>query len=116
MEMFINVLAVFQIVIAVNGVTVLSDEMASLRDIWEATSFQLARLQSNPHCVEQEERALKSRTSPQFQLSFSISEIMDKTYDGGRNLFFFFNQFCFKFKTLIENSRRDSRQNYRFSS
>lgn len=89
----------FQVVIAVNGATVLSDDVTSLRDVWEATSFQLARLQSNPHCVEQEERGLKSRSSPQFQLSFSISEIMDKTYDGGRTFSLSPVLFCFEFET-----------------
>jgi len=32
--------------------------------MWEATSFQLDRLQANPRCVEQEEAGLAARRAP----------------------------------------------------
>ncbi|GKY95882.1 hypothetical protein MPSEU_000548800 [Mayamaea pseudoterrestris] len=50
---------------------VLDDKMTRLRDVWEATSFQLERRQRNPRCVAQEEEGLKFRQAPQWQLSFS---------------------------------------------
>ncbi|CAM9371456.1 unnamed protein product [Pylaiella littoralis] len=43
---------------------------AGLRGVWEATSFQLDRLQCNPACVEQEETSMATRTGPDYKLSF----------------------------------------------
>jgi phosphoribosylformylglycinamidine synthase len=54
-----------------NGTMVLNDSVSSLRDVWEATSFQLERLQANPVCVEMEEENLKLRKAPQYKLTFS---------------------------------------------
>lgn len=56
--------------ISIDGSIVLQDKMADLRDIWEATSFQLERLQCNPRCVEDEERGLRHRNDPPYKLSF----------------------------------------------
>ena len=48
------------------------DEKTSvLRDLWEATSFQLEKRQRNPECVVQEEEGLKSRKSPEWKLTYS---------------------------------------------
>ncbi len=49
---------------------VLDDDVRDLRDLWEATSFQLDRLQANPECVEEEEAGLRDRTAPPLELSF----------------------------------------------
>ncbi|KAI2509181.1 CobB/CobQ-like glutamine amidotransferase domain [Fragilaria crotonensis] len=49
----------------------IDDKMTALRDIWEATSFQLERRQRNPRCVAQEEAGLKTRQPPQWKLSFA---------------------------------------------
>lgn len=57
--------------VLVDGVVVLEDKMTSLRDVWEATSFQLARLQSNPKCVMVEESSLSARKTPPYSLSFT---------------------------------------------
>jgi len=46
-------------------------EMTALRDIWEATSFQLEKRQRNPKCVSKEEAGLKFRQPPQWKLSFT---------------------------------------------
>lgn len=54
----------------VNGQEELARPVADLRAIWEATSFQLERLQASPHCVEQEEQGLARRQGPTFTLSF----------------------------------------------
>lgn len=56
--------------ISIDGSIVLQDNMADLRDIWEATSFQLERLQCNPRCVEDEEKGLRHRKDPPYNLSF----------------------------------------------
>ncbi|XP_047128981.1 phosphoribosylformylglycinamidine synthase isoform X1 [Hydra vulgaris] len=62
------------VVISLSGNEVLNHDMKNLRDIWEATSFQLERLQSNPFCVEEEERTLKLRHTPCYTLSFNPDE------------------------------------------
>ena len=49
---------------------VLDQKMVELRDVWEATSFQLERLQTNPHCVQEEEAGLRKRHAPEYKLSF----------------------------------------------
>lgn len=59
-----------QVSIKVDGDVVLQEKMADLRDIWEATSFQLERLQCNPRCVESEEKGLSHRKDPPYKLSF----------------------------------------------
>lgn len=56
--------------LCVGGELVLEQKMVDLRDIWEATSFQLERLQSNPQCVKEEETGLCKRFAPRYQLSF----------------------------------------------
>jgi phosphoribosylformylglycinamidine synthase len=48
----------------------IENKMTVLRDLWEATSFQLEKRQRNPKCVAQEEAGLKSRQPPQWKLSF----------------------------------------------
>ncbi len=60
--------------VSVDDVVVLQDRMTSLRDVWEATSFQLARLQSNPKCVMVEESSLCTRKTPPYSLSFTPSK------------------------------------------
>ncbi|XP_051788441.1 phosphoribosylformylglycinamidine synthase isoform X1 [Erpetoichthys calabaricus] len=56
--------------VCVCGQEVLSDRLASLRGLWESTSFQLERLQANPVCVQQEERGLQSRSGPDYKVTF----------------------------------------------
>ena len=57
--------------VSVDDIVVLEEKMITLRDVWEATSFQLARLQSNPKCVTVEESQLSSRKTPAYSLSFT---------------------------------------------
>ncbi len=52
------------------GEVVLSADVGELRDIWEATSFQLDRLQANPEHVDQERAGLRERTGPRFVVKF----------------------------------------------
>ena len=49
---------------------VLRQEMTVLRDLWEATSFELEKLQCNPECVEQEQSIMKSRHAPKWNLTY----------------------------------------------
>lgn len=60
-----------EIRISVNRRSVLVAPMPALRDVWEATSFQLDRLQTNPTCVAQEEASLATRTGPQYTAPFA---------------------------------------------
>jgi phosphoribosylformylglycinamidine synthase len=52
------------------GSPCIDKEMTVLRDVWEATSFQLEHRQRNPKCVTQEEEGLKLRKAPQWKLTF----------------------------------------------
>jgi phosphoribosylformylglycinamidine synthase len=52
------------------GNPVLDEDMPALRDVWEATSFALDRLQANPECVAAEQAGLGSRTTPPYALSY----------------------------------------------
>jgi phosphoribosylformylglycinamidine synthase len=56
--------------IRVGGEAVLEGDVRELRDLWEATSFQLDRLQANPERVEQERAGLRDRTGPTFVVPF----------------------------------------------
>ncbi|XP_074649694.1 phosphoribosylformylglycinamidine synthase-like [Tubulanus polymorphus] len=68
--------------IMMNGQLVLSEKMVLLRDIWEETSFQLEKLQTNPSCVEQEQSSLKNRISPRYVTTFDMNETQQETYTG----------------------------------
>ncbi|KAH7485216.1 putative phosphoribosylformylglycinamidine synthase, chloroplastic/mitochondrial [Phytophthora ramorum] len=56
--------------VSVNGESVLEDQMVDLRDVWEATSFELEKRQCNPECVAQEQRSLRTRTAPSWKLAY----------------------------------------------
>ena len=61
----------FQIKIRVKDKVVVEEKMVDLRDVWEETSFQLEKLQSNPKCVKQEQDGLKHRRAPPYKLTFN---------------------------------------------
>ena len=69
--------------VKVDGSLVLQEKVAQLRDVWEATSFQLERLQCSPRCVEEEEAGLRDRQAPEYALSFvpSLSEPLGSADD-----------------------------------
>lgn len=58
------------VVVSFDDKIVLNERMVILRDIWEATGFQLERLQANKNCVEEEERFLSQRKTPKYHLTF----------------------------------------------
>ena len=56
--------------IKVDGAVAVAAPMAELRDVWEATGFELEMLQAHPACVAQERDGLKSRVAPPYKLTF----------------------------------------------
>ncbi len=56
--------------VRVGGRWVLDDDVRRLRDLWEATSFRLDRLQADPGCVTEEEAGLSARREPPYHLAF----------------------------------------------
>ncbi len=59
-----------QISISVNGEVVLHEDMMTLREIWEETSYQLEKLQANPECAAEEKKNIFDRSGPGYTLSF----------------------------------------------
>jgi phosphoribosylformylglycinamidine synthase len=54
-----------------NGAVVLEEDVRDLRDLWEATSFELDRLQADPDRVEEERKGLRHRTGPVFAVPYT---------------------------------------------
>ncbi|HSW30343.1 MAG TPA: phosphoribosylformylglycinamidine synthase [Longimicrobiales bacterium] len=54
----------------VGGTVVLDEDVRALRDLWEATSFELDALQADADCVRQEREGLRHRSAPPFKLTF----------------------------------------------
>ncbi|MBI5664134.1 MAG: phosphoribosylformylglycinamidine synthase [Nitrospirae bacterium] len=46
------------------------EDMRILRSIWEETSYQLEKLQTNPECVEEEKKNIYDRKGPEYILTF----------------------------------------------
>jgi phosphoribosylformylglycinamidine synthase len=49
---------------------VVDADMRDLRDLWEATSFELDALQASPKCVAQERAGLRERQAPPYSIPF----------------------------------------------
>ena len=64
------------------GIELLADSMVALRDVWEATGFELEKLQAAPACVAQEQAALKTRHAPKWSLSYAPSAPVKTLRDG----------------------------------
>jgi phosphoribosylformylglycinamidine synthase len=58
-----------------NAITLLCENMAKLRDIWESTSFEIDQLQANIDCVTQEKVDLSVRSSPPYCVTFESTQI-----------------------------------------
>ena len=63
-----------EVVVRVDGKEVLKDDIRELRQIWEATSHQLEKLQANSECVEKEHTGLPARQAPPYALTFDPTE------------------------------------------
>jgi phosphoribosylformylglycinamidine synthase len=70
--------------VRVGGKTVLEDDLRDLRDLWEATSFELDRLQANPECVELERSGLRHRTQPTLCVPFAFDPTVSPMAEPGR--------------------------------
>lgn len=57
--------------------SVLDSDITELHDVWEATSFQLERLQCALPCVEEEEAGMKHRKAPPYSLTFAPEPTAD---------------------------------------
>ena len=62
--------------VSVNGAVVLDEDEKALHDLWEATWFELDKLQSNPACAEQEQEGLKKRHKPAWKLTYEPRVLM----------------------------------------
>ncbi len=62
-----------EIRIRVNEQPVFRENMNELRAVWEETSYQIERLQTNPECAEEEKRVDFDRKGPAYKLTFSPS-------------------------------------------
>lgn len=60
--------------ISVGAAVVLDRPMVDLRDLWEATSFELEMLQCNETCVASEKATLRDRKAPPFAYSFDLEQ------------------------------------------
>ncbi|MFC1951191.1 phosphoribosylformylglycinamidine synthase, partial [Chloroflexota bacterium] len=60
-----------QINFVYGGTNVLSKDMCVLRSVWQETSYQIEKLQSNPKCAESEFKAGYDRPGLNFNLSFT---------------------------------------------
>jgi len=57
--------------VSVDGHPALDADMRDLRDLWEATSFELDALQADPGLVARERAGLRSRKTPAWSLTFT---------------------------------------------
>lgn len=60
-----------QIEVKYGGQGVLSEDMKLLKAVWQETSFELEKLQSNPGCAEAERKAGYDRSGLNFHLTFA---------------------------------------------
>ncbi len=56
--------------VSFNDEPVLDEDMRVLRQLWEETSYQLERLQADPHCADEEKKNIFDRKGPKFELTF----------------------------------------------
>lgn len=71
-------------VVTVGKDRVLDADVTALHDVWEATSFQLERLQCAIPCVEAEASSLRRRRDPPYRLSFTPEPTADAILNSGR--------------------------------
>jgi phosphoribosylformylglycinamidine synthase len=59
--------------ISVGSTEVLNEDMPLLREIWEETSHELDRLQTNPDAVAEEREVIRERPGPSFHVSYEVA-------------------------------------------
>jgi phosphoribosylformylglycinamidine synthase len=55
-------------------ITLLDEDMRTLRNLWEETSYQLERLQADSECADEEREVSSDRKGPDYSLSYSPSD------------------------------------------
>jgi len=68
--------------LSVGGQKQVTGTTPALRDVWEATAFQLERLQAAEECVDSEQTGLSKRTAPTWKLPFSPTWTPDSVMKG----------------------------------
>ncbi|MCX7965453.1 MAG: phosphoribosylformylglycinamidine synthase subunit PurQ, partial [Syntrophorhabdaceae bacterium] len=63
-----------EVIIDYNGERILHADMRVLRSIWEETSYQIERLQTNPLCADREKRNIYDRKGPEYIITFVPEE------------------------------------------
>jgi len=71
-------------VVTAGSERLLDSDVTALHDVWEATSFQLERLQCAIPCVEAEESSFRHRRDPPYRLSFTPEPTADAILNSGR--------------------------------
>jgi phosphoribosylformylglycinamidine synthase len=68
--------------ISYNDDMVVDEDMRTLRELWEETSYQLERLQMNPDCAEEEKKNIYDRQGPRYHLSYIPQETERQLLDS----------------------------------
>ncbi|MFA5188776.1 MAG: phosphoribosylformylglycinamidine synthase [Patescibacteria group bacterium] len=73
-----------QIIISYNQRVILDQDMRDLRQVWQETSYQLERMQTNHRCADQEKINTYDQKSPEYKLTFeplpTAAEILNSNY------------------------------------
>ena len=83
--------------VSVNGAVVLDEDEKALHDLWEATSFELDKLQSNPACAEQEQEGLMMAGWSSTAWRITLEGFLLMVFVGG-----------FSYTDVLESARMDS--------
>jgi phosphoribosylformylglycinamidine synthase len=69
-----------RILIKIKNETVLDEDMHSLRDLWEETSYQIERLQSDPSCADEEKTVTFARMNPPYTCTFTPQQTPEQSF------------------------------------
>ena len=83
--------------VSVNGAVVVDEDEKALHDLWEATSFELDKLQSNSACAEQEQECLMMAGWSSTAWRITLEGFLLKVFVGG-----------FSNTDVLESARMDS--------
>eukprot|EP00518_Triparma_eleuthera_P019398 CAMPEP_0197563318 /NCGR_PEP_ID=MMETSP1320-20131121/28510_1 /TAXON_ID=91990 /ORGANISM="Bolidomonas sp., Strain RCC2347" /LENGTH=1302 /DNA_ID=CAMNT_0043125113 /DNA_START=89 /DNA_END=3994 /DNA_ORIENTATION=+ len=61
------------VTVKVDGAVHISSTVQDLRDVWEATSFELEKRQRDPALVKMEQDGLKARKAPKWELTYPVA-------------------------------------------
>ncbi|MCL4533829.1 MAG: phosphoribosylformylglycinamidine synthase subunit PurQ [Bacteroidetes bacterium] len=75
-----------QLEVAIGGEALFQEDMRAWREVWEQTSYQIDRLQSNPACVDEERRASFDRPGPTYRVASAPRPLADNPRETERGL------------------------------